>query len=473
MVQVQAILFASLAVSLISAFLAMLGKQWLNRYESTDMRESAEERSQNRQRKLDGIVAWYFDHVMESLPLMLQAALLLLGCALGRYLWDISTTVAAVIVGITSSGLTFYLLVVVAGAASESCPYQTPGSHILRYMGRKLWGIVHPVRSTPRNTFGQPTDVSTTTSLPLPDQASDAAWSAAWSAASGRAQEPVPAPPSAAASGIALSVVHPWGRTLILALIGLPTKAYRLARKVKRRLYGSYSTLRRRLGQQMTPSHFRCISWTLQTSLDKTTHLKTLKHLWEMTELAGLDPILVTECFNVFVGCVSLNNHKLVVIQGLEELAAVSAGCLYRTFHHIRETDPTSSTLDSLLRRYARVFPLEVNFKGLPFYHTMVTIHALTHGQWDFVKFRWDNYKPVVQEHIPLAKHMLEVAQAEYQRLRRRKVPRWILRFAVHSLSLEPQPPASVIADCLTIVAVDLNCSKLNMKDVDERCVQT
>ena len=30
-IQVQAILFASLAVSLFSAFLAMLGKQWLNR----------------------------------------------------------------------------------------------------------------------------------------------------------------------------------------------------------------------------------------------------------------------------------------------------------------------------------------------------------------------------------------------------------------------------------------------------------
>ena len=60
-VQVQAILFASLAASLFSVFLAMLGKQWLNRYASTDLRGTAIERSQNRQRKLDGIVAWYFD----------------------------------------------------------------------------------------------------------------------------------------------------------------------------------------------------------------------------------------------------------------------------------------------------------------------------------------------------------------------------------------------------------------------------
>ena len=73
-VQVQAILSASLAISLLSAFLAMLGKQWLNRYDSADMRGSATERGQNRQRKLDGIVAWYFNYVMESLPLMHDAS---------------------------------------------------------------------------------------------------------------------------------------------------------------------------------------------------------------------------------------------------------------------------------------------------------------------------------------------------------------------------------------------------------------
>jgi len=86
------------------------------------MRGSAAERSQNRQRKLDGIVAWYFDHVMESLPLMLQAALLLLGCALSRYLWDISIIVALVVVGVTSFGVVSYIFIVVAGTVSESCP---------------------------------------------------------------------------------------------------------------------------------------------------------------------------------------------------------------------------------------------------------------------------------------------------------------------------------------------------------------
>ena len=41
MAQVQAILFVSLTASLFSAFFAMLGKQWLNRYDSRNMQGSA------------------------------------------------------------------------------------------------------------------------------------------------------------------------------------------------------------------------------------------------------------------------------------------------------------------------------------------------------------------------------------------------------------------------------------------------
>jgi hypothetical protein len=134
MIQVQAMLYASLAASLFSAFLAMLGKQWLNRYASTDMRGTGIERSQDRQRKLHGIVTWYFDHVMESLPVMLQVALLLFGCALSRYLWEIDVTVACVVLGVTALGVIFYAFVVVAGTASASCPYQTPGARILRHI---------------------------------------------------------------------------------------------------------------------------------------------------------------------------------------------------------------------------------------------------------------------------------------------------------------------------------------------------
>ena len=84
------------------------------------------------------MTTWYFHLLMESLPLMLRLALLLLGCALSRYLWDLQRTVSGVVIGITSLGVLFYISIVVAGALYASCPYQTPGSQIIRRTWEKI-----------------------------------------------------------------------------------------------------------------------------------------------------------------------------------------------------------------------------------------------------------------------------------------------------------------------------------------------
>ena len=134
LVHVQAILFSSLAASLLAAFVAMLGKQWLNRYSQVEMRGSLMDRSRNRQRKMNGMATWGFKFVMESLPLMLQAALLLLGCALSKYLFTIDNLVAWVVLGFTASGFLFYLTIVAAATMSYDCPFQTPLSQLIRFM---------------------------------------------------------------------------------------------------------------------------------------------------------------------------------------------------------------------------------------------------------------------------------------------------------------------------------------------------
>lgn len=132
----QTVLYTSLGISLLAAFLAMLGKQWLNRFGKVKVRGSEIDESRNRQRKLSGMVSWKFDLVMESLPLMLQSALLLLGYALSRYLWTVNLTVASVVIGITCIGLAFYVFIVIAATIAENCPFQTPASHILRLIYR-------------------------------------------------------------------------------------------------------------------------------------------------------------------------------------------------------------------------------------------------------------------------------------------------------------------------------------------------
>jgi len=114
----------------------MLGKQWLNRYALVEMRGSVIDRSRDRQRKMNGMTTWHFDLVMEFLPLMLQAALLLLGYALSEYLLSIDKVVASVLIGFTTFGLLFFLLIVSAATLSYNCPFQTPASLILRFLIR-------------------------------------------------------------------------------------------------------------------------------------------------------------------------------------------------------------------------------------------------------------------------------------------------------------------------------------------------
>ena len=63
-------------MSLLAAFVAMLGKQWLNRY-LRHAGGSVIERCGDRQRKSDGLEKWPFRFFIESLPIMLQNVLLL------------------------------------------------------------------------------------------------------------------------------------------------------------------------------------------------------------------------------------------------------------------------------------------------------------------------------------------------------------------------------------------------------------
>jgi len=128
---VQSLLYASLATSLFAAFLAMLGKQWVNRY-LRNRGGSAADKSQDRQRKLDGHKKWHFYVAVESLPMVLQFALLLFGCALSLYLWTISQTVAWVIVAFTIAVATVYAFFTIAATLYYDCPYQTPFSVVIQ-----------------------------------------------------------------------------------------------------------------------------------------------------------------------------------------------------------------------------------------------------------------------------------------------------------------------------------------------------
>ena len=92
------------------------------------------ERCGDRQRKFDGLEKWPFRLFIESLPIMLQIALLLLTCGLSRYMWSVNTSVARVVISFAVLGALFYVWIVVAGTSSYECPFQTPASMALRHL---------------------------------------------------------------------------------------------------------------------------------------------------------------------------------------------------------------------------------------------------------------------------------------------------------------------------------------------------
>ena len=467
-VQVQSILYTSLAASLFAAFLAMLGKQWLNRYASIDMRGSAIERSQNRQRKLDGIVTWYFDYVMESLPLMLQFALLLLGCALSIYLWKIETTVASVVLGVTSFGVATYGFFVIAGAASSSCPYQTPGTHILRL-------AVPLVLNALRSTFYHTMSALRTFYSNSKIIEAFADWFSGikdFRCSIGYVASLILTP----LIGLSICLVIDLYFVARVTVWSLVTNAP-IVRGWFRR---GYDWFRRVCGRDPHPTtlDLRCIVWMLQTSLDKTIHLSILRLLATMTMPVSSDPALILTCFDILAGCVSKTRGRVVILRGSEELAAASSLFCLGALRHLMTMDPPLSASEDVRRWYTRAFPIWTDFKGLPFYHRFCTIHnifhpsrkSIPHHTGRFINLRrpsiqWRNYKPSSAEHVAL----IQLAKFEYQRNQHRKIPRWILRYGCHLLSQDPLPPTSVVADCLLIIAMDLGCAVSTTTTLDER----
>ena len=480
-VQVQAILFASLATSLFAAFLAMLGKQWVNRYASIDMRGSAIERSQNRQWKQDGIVSWYFDYVMESLPLMLQAALLLLGFALSRYLWEISTTVASVVLAFTSAGVLFFLFFVIAGATSVSCPYQTPGAQVLRQVPGALRRLLDVLCHTPHVL------------RVIPDKDIAATFHAIFHWISDTICH-IPKIPgmlhllfSASIKGSICCdlLAYAWweltepplfldrATASVLFILLLPIwLIIDTCKAVTWLLVKLFHLSGWRSEQQMGFLDLHCILWTFQTSLDGSVRLSTLNYL-ATTTLANFDPALVTICFDILFGCVKVIDGKAVITQDMEQLAVSASMCCLQTLSHLMVIDPTSRVIEDTWRQYTVTFPFDTNLDSLPFSHILHIIHRTSHPRyaklWSGAQLQvpWEDYKPSNNEHITVAHALTKITQFTYQGME--KIPCWILRFALHSLSQSPLPPTSVIINSLSIIAINLGCSPLNISAMDER----
>jgi hypothetical protein len=138
----QGLAYVALSFSLLAAFGAVLGKQWLSHYKSNNIRGSLEDRGKHRQQKLDGMEAWQFHAVLQSFPVLLQISLLLFGVAISAFVWSQQGTLAIAVIASMAIGLFFYWFIIVASLKSPQCPFQTPISAVIRVFCMRVYTYV-------------------------------------------------------------------------------------------------------------------------------------------------------------------------------------------------------------------------------------------------------------------------------------------------------------------------------------------
>ena len=401
-----------------------------------------------------------------------------------QYFLEINTTIASVVLGVTSFGVLFFLFIVVAGTVSVSCPYQTPGARILRSIPSTLRNILRTLRNILRilrHIPDIPRHISRIlsvfySSFPAPAELSMCCQFLIeiWNDLKATHCSPVD--------------VFTSPLWVLLLPVFLSIDAYRLGLAIIRLLVASIRwVLKEKTKQQPAVSDLNCILWTLRTSLEGSVRLSVLNYLSKMT-LADFDPTLVVGCFDILIGCVKAAGRNMVIAQGSEELAKVSTLCCLHTISCLKVLDPTSRVPEDVHLQYTRAFPFETDFNDLPFPHTLGAIHCIMypmtmdtqiyflfrrryHSDRFRPRLQWKDYKPSKNEHITVAHSLTKFAWSENRKREGAKVPRWLLRFALHFLSQDPSPPTSVVTSCLLIIAIDLGCSVPETTIFDSRCV--
>ena len=291
-VQVQCILYATLFVTLLASFLAMLGKQWLSRYRQSETHGSAADRSRVRERKLDGIETWKFHVAMESLPLILQCALTLFGFALSRYLWEVNRSVSSVVIGFTGFGSLYYLLIVTVSTFSFDCPFQTPFSLAFRF----AIGLAIPHWQGLRRTFGpkrqssQPRTLGARRDLPP-------------TSAVGRGRE-MEASITALACVAPAAIQFPWSITPLFI---------------------------QETGAESDRLDARCITRMFVMSTDTDVVTSIMNFILEIIWHSGIKDVPFKRIYDILMDCFDFSGPRPVVIPKLRDVAYLSA----RAFVHI------------------------------------------------------------------------------------------------------------------------------------------
>src|ERR1700709_968231 len=138
-VLMQTLAYASLSFSVLAAFGAVMGKQWLNSFRRWRGRVSLEECGFQRQKRLDGLEYWHLQTVLGAFLVLLQMSLLLFGLSLSANMWTQQRTISSVIISATALGILFYVATILISVLHPDSPFQTAGSTLVGAVSRKIF----------------------------------------------------------------------------------------------------------------------------------------------------------------------------------------------------------------------------------------------------------------------------------------------------------------------------------------------
>lgn len=140
-VWMQALAYASLAFSVLAAFGAVMGKQWLNAYKAARGQGSLEERCMQRQKNLDGLERFHLQTVLQTFLVLLQISLLLFGLSICANVWIQQKTISSVIICTMAFGIFFYASTILLSRSYPDSPFQTPGSELVGAIYKKSLAV--------------------------------------------------------------------------------------------------------------------------------------------------------------------------------------------------------------------------------------------------------------------------------------------------------------------------------------------
>ncbi|KAG6847023.1 hypothetical protein H0H93_010581, partial [Arthromyces matolae] len=122
---INGLFFTSLTLSVSTALLSVLVKQWIQAYTQI-VPGTAKTQTRIRQFRFDGLQKWKLRSIIEGLPLILHSSVAIFLVGLSLYVSQLSPPICAILSSITAMTFIFYLVTSMIPAFSIDCPFRLP-----------------------------------------------------------------------------------------------------------------------------------------------------------------------------------------------------------------------------------------------------------------------------------------------------------------------------------------------------------